>query len=67
MTEPLATVEPTPIDLVTELWEALGGFHGSRSIPPKQAWEEALERVRGLTEGRCHVCMQKDATPWAGR
>lgn len=58
--------EPSPIDLVRELREALGMFDGAMPITPKAAWEEAIERVRGLTEGRCHACMTKDATPWDG-
>lgn len=60
----MATEQPTPIDLVRELREALGMFAGAMPITPQQAWDEALERVRGLAQGRCHVCMEEDRGDW---
>lgn len=53
--------EPEPIDLVRELRETLGLFAGAMPCSPQEAWNEALDKVRGLMEGRCWVCMEKDA------
>lgn len=45
----LAPVDPDPTvhDLIVQLRDALGLFSGAMPISPKEAWEEALERVRG--------------------
>jgi hypothetical protein len=52
---------PDGMEMIRQVREALGLFAGAMPITPKQAWEEALERARGLSQGRCWVCMDKDA------
>jgi len=54
--------EPDPRDLVRDLRLALGWADVALPYSPKQAWEECLERVRGLAQGRCWVCMEKERT-----
>lgn len=44
--------EPSTHDLIVELRETLGLFAGAMPVTPKQAWDEAILRVRQLTEGR---------------
>ena len=39
-------INPSPIDLVQELRQALGLFYGAMAISPKEAWEEALDEVK---------------------
>ena len=57
--------DPTPVDLVHELREALGLFSGAMPITPKAAWEEALDVVRLLRTGRCHACLTDWSKPSA--
>lgn len=52
--------EPDRLDLIRELRQVLGLFSGAMSISPKQAWEEAIDEVRGLRQGRCASCMEND-------
>jgi hypothetical protein len=52
--------EPTTHDLIVELRETLGLFSGAMPVSPKQAWEEAIDTVAKLTQGRCWVCMTKE-------
>jgi hypothetical protein len=49
------------MEMIRQVREAAGLFGGAMPITPQQAWEEALERIRGLAEGRCWVCMEKEA------
>lgn len=42
--------EPTVIDLVAELRDALGLPHPGGWDTPKQAWEKALDEVRRLRQ-----------------
>lgn len=58
--------EPTPSDLVQELREACGLFGGSMSVTPKQAWEQAIERVKAMRDGKCSHCLDRDESPWNG-
>lgn len=58
--EPLADTEPTLIDLVRELREAVGLFAGAMPITPKAAWDEAIEKVKRLNGGLCSECLRKD-------
>lgn len=53
--------EPTLVDLVQELRLAVGLFDGAMPCSPRQAWGEALERVRLLKAGACWRCMEKEA------
>lgn len=55
--------DPTLIDLVRELRQTVGLFDGAIAATPKEAWAEAIEQVRGLREGRCASCMDKEL--WA--
>jgi hypothetical protein len=51
---------PDGMTMVRQLRDTLGLFSGAMPVSPKQAWEEALARVRGLTEGRCWKCMESE-------
>lgn len=42
------TPQPDPFALLRELREALGMFSGAMPIPPEEAWQQALMRVRDL-------------------
>jgi hypothetical protein len=55
------STEPEPIELVRQLRTALGLPDVALPATPQQVWEDALAHVRGLAEGRCHICMLKDA------
>jgi hypothetical protein len=39
---------PNHQDLIHELREAVGLFAGAMGITPKEAWEQAIDEVRGL-------------------
>jgi hypothetical protein len=42
---------PEPIEFIRQLRRTVGLFDGAMPITPKQAWEEALDRVRVAMEG----------------
>lgn len=47
---PEGTEWPDGMEMIRQVREALGMFAGAMSITPKVAWEQALERARGLAE-----------------
>lgn len=59
-------MEPMKIDLVRELREALGMFAGAMPLSPAEAWDEAIQRVLTLAQGRCATCVEREETPWYG-
>lgn len=58
--------EPTLVDLVRELRQALGLFDGAMPVTPKEAWEEALSMVHDLTQGQCWSCHEKNKASHIG-
>lgn len=44
------TAQPDIFDLIRELRREVGLFDGALPVTPKEAWEEALQRVRQLRE-----------------
>lgn len=67
MPEPLAEGDavrgdwPDGMEMIRQAREAVGLFSGAMPITPQQAWEGALERMRGLAQGRCWACMDREA------
>lgn len=53
---------PDGMEMIRQAREALGMFAGAMPITPQQAWEEALDRMCGLAQGRCWACMEREAT-----
>lgn len=49
---------PDGMEMIRQAREALGMFAGAMPITPQQAWEEALDRMCGLAQGR----MEREAT-----
>lgn len=50
---------PDVIDLIRELRREVGLFDGAMPITPKQAWEEAIERVRNMRALESHTEEQR--------
>lgn len=54
--------EPKPIDLVTQLHEAVYGSVWARPAPPKAVWEELLDHVATL-----RMLAERCISPWMSR
>lgn len=60
---PVLLAEPTAQEMVHDLHRALYGDSWARPESPQQVWSMLLEKVRGLTEGRCWKCMEREWLP----
>jgi hypothetical protein len=62
MADEQSSTWPDGMEFIRQAREALGLFSGAMPITPQQAWEDALHRMRGLSEGRCWKCMEQEQT-----
>ena len=54
------TDPPTPLQMVEQLHKAFYGSMWARPESPEQVWNELLERVRVMAEGKCGECLKLD-------